>query len=468
MPTYKIIPQDLLFFRDGRPMEAGAGSGGHGARWPEPSILFDALHAALHRAFPERTGWEHRHDYGRSSHRPYGGDSAHRFGSLATAGPFPSLDSAGRKWLFPKPSDVTRAEGVAPEVLRPLRENGGSSDLPAPLLYALGNPAKSTKTDPKPWWSKAAMESYLGAAEQPENILWHSELFDHQDLFAAEWTTGIGIDATTGTQDGERIYSAEYLRLKEGAAMNLHATMPMKNGQPGTPVERLNQLFFENRTIIVGGQQRACQVEDSQGILRQLLPRSAPVAGDRLKWVLLSPAVFPFILEKQDAASPISEHPGGWLPNWIAPRDGYAVQQGGRTVQVGRGQVLLKASIPRNRQSREAWRAAVRQAEFLDCRLVAARIPKPMVLTGWSERLHLQAGGQAVHGPRPALLAVPAGTVYYFEGSDAAQLADALSWHGSREENPNRDHIANRRSTLLGEKGFGLGVCGAWDFYENR
>ena len=26
----------------------------------------------------------------------------------------------------------------------------------------------------------------------------------------------------------------------------------------------------------------------------------------------------------------------------------------------------------------------------------------------------------------------------------------------------------NRRSTLMGEKGFGLGVCGTWDFYERR
>ena len=48
---------------------AFAASGGHGARWPEPSIAFDALHAALHRAFPdiERNPdntpvWEHAQD----------------------------------------------------------------------------------------------------------------------------------------------------------------------------------------------------------------------------------------------------------------------------------------------------------------------------------------------------------------------------------------------------------------------
>ena len=50
MQIYTLTPNDVLFFRDGRPMEA---AGGHGARWPEPSLIFDALHAALHRAFGE-------------------------------------------------------------------------------------------------------------------------------------------------------------------------------------------------------------------------------------------------------------------------------------------------------------------------------------------------------------------------------------------------------------------------------
>jgi hypothetical protein len=89
------------------------------------------------------------------------------------------------------------------------------------------------------------------------------------------------------------------------------------------------------------------------------------------------------------------------------------------------------------------------------------------VLTGWSERLHLLEREDAERGPRPTLLAVPAGAVYYFEGPDAPLLADALAWHGSRAENPSRNRIINRRSTLLGEKGFGLGVCGTWHFFPD-
>ncbi|SPE61229.1 hypothetical protein SBV1_620001 [Verrucomicrobia bacterium] len=62
---------------------------------------------------------------------------------------------------------------------------------------------------------------------------------------------------------------------------------------------------------------------------------------------------------------------------------------------------------------------------------------------------------------------MPAGAVYYFEADsaeEACKLAAALNWHGS-EANPTT--IKNRRSTLLGEKGYGLGVCGTWEFSEN-
>src|ERR1019366_2599785 len=107
MPSYQIVPQDILFFRDGRPMEAGSGSGGHGANWPAPSIIFDAIHAALYRAYPEPQPWEHAHRSGRSSDRDYDRKETQRFGSLATAGPFPCREDTGQsEWLLPGPADI--------------------------------------------------------------------------------------------------------------------------------------------------------------------------------------------------------------------------------------------------------------------------------------------------------------------------------------------------------------------------
>jgi hypothetical protein len=446
MPAYQIIPQDLLFFRDGRPMEAGAGSGGHGANWPAPSIIFDAIHAALHRAYPDQQHWEHPHRYGKSSDRDYQREATQRFGSLATAGPFPCREQHGESlWLFPGPADVAPGDSSAATTLRPMKDAGGSNNLPKPLLYPLANPSQPSKEQPKPWWSKRAVEAYLSQrAPDP------GHLFESADLYAGEWTTGIGIDPTTGTQDGERIYSAEYLRLKANVSLGVVGSMLLKANNNS---EGLNKLILESGTMLVlGGQQRACQVRKlDDHPLTDLLPMSQPIEGDRLKWLLLAPAIYPRIEAGEKEGRKIEAHPGGWLPSWICPQS---------------GKVLLKMGDTRrgHGETREEWRQRVRGMGEFDCRLVAARIPKPTALTGWSERKHLlQNGGKDGHGPKPTLLAVPAGAVYYFEGKDAVELSSALSWHGN-ESSPSA--IKNRRSTLLGEKGFGLGVCGTWSFYE--
>ncbi len=479
MPAYTITPEDILFFRDGRPMET---AGGHGARWPEPSVIFDALHAALHRAFPNAQSWEHPHRYGRSSDRDMSRPRAQRFGSLATAGPFPRLKDG--LWLFPSPADATAATEPTTWLLRPIVKDHSDqpdrSDLPCPLHYPVASFAPPTKDTPLPWWSAKAWQAYLTG-----NLPDRAEQFTDDDIFAREWHTGIAIDPATGTTGhGEaagKIYSAQYLRLRQGVSMGIHATMPMKNGQPDQREERISQLFPANRTLIVGGQQRVCQVEEildsGQPVsLDKLLPVSPPITGTRVKWVLLSPAVFPAI--QPDQEKNISAHPGGWLPNWVAPCDDFPVLWGSKVEKVNKGRVLLKADHSRRPgESREAWRERVRAAPFLNCRLVAAVIPKPIVVTGWTEAVHLKSTPlQREHGPRPTLLAVPAGAVYYFEGPDAPRLAEVLSWHGDTSDlsdpsDPSAlSHITtlrNRRSTLLGEKGFGLGVCGTWKFYPS-
>jgi hypothetical protein len=231
----------------------------------------------------------------------------------------------------------------------------------------------------------------------------------------------------------------------------------MKNGAPEGIQECITKLFPAHNTIIVGSQQRACHVEPVDGALSQFLPISPPI-GDgttHIKWLLLSPAIWPAIPEGKAAnGTTRQQHPGGWLPNWICPET---------------GQVLLKAGDIERRQgeSRADWRKRVRALGNVAARLVAARIPKPIVVTGWTEALHLKdTPWQRQHGPRPTLLAVPAGAVYYFEADTpeaAAQLAAALNWHGNDTKSAT---IRNRRSTLLGEKGYGLGVCGTWNFYH--
>ncbi len=312
MPIYQIIPQDVLFFRDGRPMEAGAGSGGHGATWPAPSIIFDAIHAALYRAYPERQLWEHPHRFGRSSDRDFQREENQRFGSLTTAGPFPCCENNGKShWLFPSPTDILPGDTAAATPLAPMRHPGGTNNLPKPLRYPLGSQSQPGKQDPKPWWSKSAIEAYLNqCAPDP------SHLFPNEALFAGEWTTGIGIDPDTGTQDGERIYSAQYLRLKPNVSMGIAGAMPLKADNYSEGLDRL--IPESGAMLVLGGQQRACQVELLQHRpLADLLPLSLPVETERLKWLLLSPAINPLILAEKRGNRDIQTPPGGWLPNWF-------------------------------------------------------------------------------------------------------------------------------------------------------
>ena len=220
-----------------------------------------------------------------------------------------------------------------------------------------------------------------------------------------------------------------------------------QNGSRESVQECIDQLLTRDRTIVVGGQQRVCSVEPNARGLRELLPVSACTDGTRVKWVLLTPAIFPEI--EANPTKGIIAHPGGWLPNWIHPTTG-------------------KVELRDGPGSEKAKRLSIQAGKPIAARLVAARIPKPTVLTGWTEAVHLKGTAlEREHGAKSAHLAVPAGAVYYFEADspEAAQkLAAALNWHGS-DTQPTT--IKNRRSALLGEKGFGLGVCGTWEFFPD-
>jgi hypothetical protein len=246
--------------------------------------------------------------------------------------------------------------------------------------------------------------------------------------------------------------------------------------------DALDKLWLQCNSVVFGGQQcrgrvfrpeAAPRPNPSAEPIGEILPNSVTkdVGTGRVKWTLLTPAVFPFIPAREMAGRKIDEHPGGWLPNWIAPRDGFA------DPSVQAGQVLLKPHRERERgEDRQAWRDAIRKQSFIRAFLVAACVPKPIYISGWSDRKHLSPTDPGVtklnlstgSDPRPGYYAVPAGAAYYFqvaEGEDPHLLVDLLSWHG--QDSPDPAKPIRRRSTLFGEQGFGLGVCSSWDFFEN-
>ncbi len=435
MNTILLHPTDVLFFKDGRPMSGSLS--GCGAAWPLPTVINAALHAALHRA---GISGVHPHDHQGGNGI---GKDARKFGSLLTAGPFP-VDS-DQNWYFPRPLDANIKDSTAVS-FRPIA-NTGPSSLPQclRLKYPVANTEKNASKDVlAPWWSLDAWSAYWNGAEATgeSHFLSDNAFSDH------EHTYGIGIAPDTATQDGERFYSASYLRLKPGWRLGLLAEAHDKiSGDPDNKRDLLHTLLPNSGTetpILVGGQQRVCTATRQHGQPLPL-PLGASIAGTRVKWVLLTPAIFP----------EIGEHPGGWLPSWIRHTD---------------GQVMLKAgdTARQEREGRETWRKRVAGLPEIPAHLAAALVGKPLPVTGWAlpnGTDREQGGAKSTH------LAVPAGSVYYFEcaSPEAAQaLAAALNWHGSPQlPTPDSQLIKNRRSTLMGEKGFGLGVCGAWNFYPD-
>lgn len=441
MNTLLLEPTDTLFFRDGRPMSGSLS--GHGAAWPLPTVTNAALHAALHRADIQGT---HAHRRGRAGH--YTDIRDRLFGSLTTAGPFPV--SPEGTWFFPRPADAQKEKSTT-VTLHPTHRTGASS-LPHEWLHPVANTQPPTKDIPEPWLSATAYRSYLDQTD-PSNPSDH--LLADSAFSDTEHSYGIGITPETGTQDGKRFYSAHTIRLRPGWRLGLLAAAHDKDLQ----ADLIATLFPNSGTrtpIIVGGQQRLCTaVRENPATIPLPLGQSSNFTKLEngkfaVKWILLTPAIYPAI--QADPAKGITAHTGGWLPNWICPETGTVLLKSGDTSR-------------RERESREAWRQRVRFAPAIPAKLTAAIVGKPIPVTGHAlpneaDPDRAQGGAKSTH------LAVPAGAVYYFEATtpEAAQaLAQALNWHGSTSGTA----IQNRRSTLFGEKGFGLGVCALWHSFTD-
>lgn len=280
------------------------------------------------------------------------------------------------------------------------------TNLPIPLTHAFRR-RKLGKESLPAWISADNYQRYLAGGElDPEKL-------KDSLLYSEERSIGIAINSETHATEDSKLYQAEYLRLRDGVRLAFCASCDLVPKGLGGTVDAFGKLGSP-AALILGGQQGVATLRKHENALQ--LPTTT-VASRFLRWTLLAPAVFPAI----------NAHPGGWRPSWV---------------DADTGQVMLpQGKLPEKSQfrSRDDWRRAVAACPKFSAKLVAARIGKPLAFSGWD----LQTG------PKPTQLAVPAGSSYVFECTDIAEaqaLAIAL--------NP-----PNRRSTLLGEKGFGLGLC---------
>ena len=427
-----LSPSDILMMRDARPMEGSLS--GHTLLWPTPDLITHALRAAL-----SRSGLScHRHEYQpRGQARSYRGPANRTavFGSVLQAGPFPvRLGADGAEWYFPCPLDVEL--GVAAPTSLPLpREMGSCSSLPAPLRYSVASLCAPNKENRAPvWfsagaWARYAAASAAGAVGGSSAQLAPGEGIGYADVADAEHHYGIAREDTAGAVKKGCFYSYTGLRIKPEWRLGSWVSSSEKTADGGRS-DVLRELLTQDKHIVVGGQQRVCTAELSEAGALPLPPLpelQADADGKvRVKWVLLTPAIW----------SRHGEHPGGWLPGWVHAGTGAVLLQGGdRTRRPG--------------EHRASWRARLQQEDSgIAARLVAAVVGKPLSISGYGQ-----------DGPKVAHAAAPAGSVYYFE-CDSAEAAAALC----RALHCTASPTFNRRSELLGEQGFGLGLCAPWHF----
>ena len=400
MHSFTMIPQDVLFLRDARPMEAA--DAGLGANWPRPDQLYSAIHHALLREWPEPQTWEGNGEHtfrnkklpenkGRSKDKNE--NSSFRFGALKTLGPFPAK---GGTVYLPCPLDLGMKLIPIPE---------GQTDLPAPLTHAF-LPKKEGKATFPQWIPTEMYRHYMRGEDVAKPEL--EEIDIDKLLYAPDRNIGIAIDPETGTTVEHKLYQAEYLRLKEDVSLAFQAECLVKarggNGQG-------RDLFVEDWTggdLVMGGQQGIVRVERTSPELA--LPALPNMATPYLRWTLLTPAVFK----------------DGWLPGWC------------------------KDSCKNIAEDQKSLLGTVMLRDCGFARLVAARVGKPEAFSGWELDLPERGRDRQPRSgrPKPTRLAVPAGSCYVF---DCGSVENAKLLAGQLHLKP--------RSDELGEKGYGLGAC---------
>ena len=271
MHTYRISPLDLLFFRDGRPLDVDKSRDdhrniGHGAIWPRPDHLYNAV---MHALIGSRSVGE-RASYG-------------QFGGVQTAGPFPLLKNPdGAETLFlPRPLDWDCVMERIP---------AGSTDAPQFLEYGFVDRTPEKKSYPA-WISQMDYICYLAGGDLP--TLGTAELFTVETRIGNTLDSGTGASRRFADPVRSGQYEAQYLRLCNGTSMWAEAD----SGKDGVTIPSV--LHMGGQGLLVDFDR-----DDSLPSLADQFPIPSLDEGDGpfyVRWTLLAPALFVRT---------------GWLPGW--------------------------------------------------------------------------------------------------------------------------------------------------------
>jgi len=268
-----LEPLDVLFFRDGRPFEAGIRVGGR-------TIIPQTLAGAVRTALLERAGCDFRALGGAvqrgSSFAAALADQSAELSTIADIslrGPWFYRKDAP---LIPVPADLVRAEDRSCARLTPLKGQlpGWSPDEPGLLPLWIKSHARYDRASG--YMNLAGLARYLaGDLPRPDEIVG----FD--TLAAGDSRVGIVIRSDSMTTERSLIYAADYLALAPG--VSLYAEI-------AGPAAALDRAFTGETAIPLGGQGRYVRVRRRT---RPIDWPMAPRSGEGRLLLLTAPAPFP-------------------------------------------------------------------------------------------------------------------------------------------------------------------------------
>lgn len=290
----KIIPNDTLFFRTGRPFTAGDDTWADELFPPNPSTLYGALRTFL--IFLRGNLAEFKD----GRYPEIGNPKENSKGSLKIKGPF-LYNSESSKLYFPVPFDlVTEKGGSEEKSSKEMKEEVCKENEKQEKLFTLTRANK-----PEVYFSDDDLENILvftdnKQVEDVDFFFEHSFLKTYlnsptdiievrkEDLYEKETKIGIARERQTRTSKDKHLYRIPMIRLN-------------KNYQILVEFEGLSN-FPEKGIFQLGGEGKTAKFEKIDNIpVNELLDLNFKFESKLFKLYLVTPAIFK----------------KGWLPEWI-------------------------------------------------------------------------------------------------------------------------------------------------------
>lgn len=471
-----IDPMDTLFFRDSRPFTAGENTTAE-FNFPSPMTLFGAIGSAILDNTP---GVELHKFFSKECEHPKLGryDPDLKDTKIKIKGPF--LHN-GDTIFFPPPANLwVRSESKeVPYISLPHKnEEGWEWDIGKEKtgLRPLKIPSNELMEPLSHYISKEVLASYLsGGLDYDDSVDAKSE----EEFFLKENRYGHVILKDSLTVDEGYFYSAAHMRFKDKLEKKEHIktgftlfidTMYLFSWDdvPGNDSNRLKDHLVktleidwaENAEIKKNDTGKTITVNKDENSLKLELDEEK----NKVILNISSGKLYEYTFKKENGKLNIYDNIDETdLPSIISlggerrkamiklKKPGETVSAQPEVLEMIKKQKKFFIYLATPAIFKNGWNINL-NSKFKGAVMVGAAVNKPIYISGWktSEKGY---GGE----PRPIKKAVPAGSVYFFEGDS--------SWNEDSFENFYKKYNFNESlSDEYPSAGFGIGLIGSWNY----